>query len=64
MTGPAAAPLEYQLIGLTESRDVGDTLSALDQKQGRLRLQALIAEWPRRDPGNSRRERHRPDRQT
>lgn len=47
MTGPTAAPLEYQLIGLTESGDVGDILSALDQKQGRVRLQALIAEWLR-----------------
>ncbi|WP_225708311.1 hypothetical protein [Bradyrhizobium cenepequi] len=49
MTGPVAAPLEYQLIGLTESGDVGDILSALDQKQGRVRLQALIAEWLRMD---------------
>jgi hypothetical protein len=48
MTGPTAAPLEYQLIGLTESGDVGDILSALDQKQGRIRLQAF-AEWLRMD---------------
>jgi hypothetical protein len=47
MTGPAATPLEYQLVGLTESGDVGDILSGLDQKQGRIRLQALIAEWLR-----------------
>ena len=47
MTGPAAALSEYQLIGLTERGDVGDILSTLDQKQGRVRLQALIAEWLR-----------------
>jgi hypothetical protein len=44
----ASAPLsEYQLIGLTESGDVGDLLQGLDQKRGRVRLQALIAEWLR-----------------
>ncbi len=47
MTGAAATPLEYQLVGLTESGDVGDILFGLDQKQGRVRLQALIAEWLR-----------------
>lgn len=49
MTGLVAAPLEYQLIGLAESGDVGNILSTLDQKQGRVRLQALIAEWLRVD---------------
>jgi len=47
MPGSAATPLEYQLVGLTESGTVGDILSGLDQKQGRIRLQALIAEWLR-----------------
>ena len=49
MTGPAATPLEYQLVGLTESGEVGDILSGLDQKQGRVRLQALIAQGLRRE---------------
>jgi len=40
-------PIEYQLIGLTEDGDAGDLLSGLDQKQGRIRLQALISEWLR-----------------
>lgn len=40
-------PIEYQLIGLTEDGSVGDLLSGLDQKQGRIRLQALISEWLR-----------------
>lgn len=40
-------PTEYQLIGLTEDGSVGDLLSGLDQKQGRVRLQALISEWLR-----------------
>lgn len=44
MTGE---PTEYQLIGLTEDGSVGDLLSGLDQKQGRIRLQALISEWLR-----------------
>lgn len=47
--GAVAAPLEYQLIGLTVSGDVAEIFSALDQKQGRVRLQALIAEWLRMD---------------
>ena len=42
-----AGPLEYQLIGLTEGGDIGDLLSSLDQKQARIRLQALVAEWLR-----------------
>lgn len=40
-------PTEYQLIGLTEDGSVGDLLSGLDEKQGRVRLQALISEWLR-----------------
>ncbi|WP_245294793.1 hypothetical protein [Rhizobium rhizosphaerae] len=43
----AATPSEYQLIGLTEAGDAGDLLIGLDQKQGRVRLQALISEWLR-----------------
>jgi hypothetical protein len=39
--------IEYQLIGLTEDGDAGDLLSGLDQKRGRVRLQALISEWLR-----------------
>lgn len=35
--------MEYQLIGLTASGDVDEIFSALDQKQGRVHLQALIA---------------------
>ena len=42
-----AGPSEYQLIGLTEGGDIGDLLSSLDQKQARIRLQALVAEWLR-----------------
>lgn len=38
---------EYQLIGITEDGGFGDLLSGLDQKQGRVRLQALISEWLR-----------------
>lgn len=41
------APTEYQLIGLTEDGGVGNLLSDRDQKQGRVRLQALISEWLR-----------------
>jgi hypothetical protein len=47
MTAPSAPPIEYQLIGLTEDGDAGDLLLGLDQKQGRVRLQALISEWLR-----------------
>jgi hypothetical protein len=43
---PTAA-LEYQLIGLREDGDIGDLLADKDQKDGRIRLQALIAEWLR-----------------
>lgn len=43
----APPPIEYQLIGLTEGGDVGDLLADLDQKRGRVRLQALISEWLR-----------------
>lgn len=43
----ALTPSEYQLIGLTEGGDAGDLLIGLDQKQGRVRLQALISEWLR-----------------
>lgn len=43
----ALVPCEYQLIGLTEGGDAGDLLIGLDQKQGRVRLQALISEWLR-----------------
>lgn len=43
----ALTPSEYQLIGLTEGGDAGDLLIGLDQKQARVRLQALISEWLR-----------------
>ncbi len=42
-----AVPIEYQLVGLTEEGRDGDLLVGLDQKQGRVRLQALISEWLR-----------------
>ena len=42
---PPPVPIEYQLIGLTEDGNAGDLLLGLDQKQGRVRLQALISEW-------------------
>lgn len=42
-----AVPIEYQLVGLTEEGRAGDLLVGLDQKQGRVRLQALISEWLR-----------------
>lgn len=41
------APSEYQLIGLSEDGNVNDLLSELNAKEGRQRLQALIAEWLR-----------------
>ncbi|MFG1179368.1 SIR2 family protein [Xanthobacter versatilis] len=44
---PPPVPIEYQLIGLTEDGNAGDLLLGLDQKQGRVRLQALISEWLR-----------------
>ena len=46
MTSIAASPLEYRLIGLTEDGDAGDLLSGLGQKQGRVRLHALIIRSP------------------
>ena len=47
MTVTSPAPIEYRLTGLAEDGNVGDLLSGLDQKQGRVRLQALISEWLR-----------------
>lgn len=47
MTAVPPTPIEYQLIGLAEDGGVGDLLAGLDQKQGRVRLQALISEWLR-----------------
>ncbi|RVP47335.1 SIR2 family protein [Sinorhizobium medicae] len=47
MTDFTHPPIEYQLVGLTQSGDVGDLLTGLDQKHGRIRLQALISEWLR-----------------
>ena len=47
MTAASPSPTEYQLIGLTEDGSTGDLLLGLDQKQGRIRLQALISEWLR-----------------
>jgi hypothetical protein len=40
-------PSEYQLIGLSEDGKVNNLLSELNAKEGRQRLQALIAEWLR-----------------
>lgn len=40
-------PREYRLIGPSDDVSVSDVLSALDEKQARQRLQALIAEWLR-----------------
>lgn len=47
MTSGTPEPIEYQLVGLTEDGNAGDLLASLDQKQGRIRLQALISEWLR-----------------
>lgn len=47
MMAPSIPLIEYQLVGLTEGGDAGDLLLGLDQKQGRVRLQALISEWLR-----------------
>ena len=47
MTATPPGPTDYQLIGLTEDGGIGDLLAGLDQKQGRVRLQALISEWLR-----------------
>lgn len=43
----AASPGTHQLIGLTEDGNIGNLLADLDQKQGRIRLQALVSEWLR-----------------
>lgn len=43
----AASVRAYALWGPTESGDIGDLLSELPPKEGRLRLQALLAEWLR-----------------
>ncbi len=40
-------PIDYQLIGLADDGDVGDLLEELDDKQGRIRIQALVSEWLR-----------------
>lgn len=40
-------PVTYQLIGPGEGGEISDLLAELDQKQGRVRLQALISEWLR-----------------
>jgi hypothetical protein len=40
-------PPDYQLIGPSEDGQVSDLLTNLTPKDGRLRLQALIAEWLR-----------------
>jgi hypothetical protein len=47
MTTVPPTPIEYQLIGLAEDGGIGDLLAGLDQKHGRVRLQALISEWLR-----------------
>ena len=48
MSGEAnKPPAEYQLIGLAEDGGVADLLSGKTAKEGRQRLQALIAEWLR-----------------
>lgn len=47
MTDSTFTRVEYRLIGLAEGGEVGDVLAGLDPKQGRIRLQALIAEWLR-----------------
>lgn len=47
MTATPESRTDYQLIGLAEDGRVGDLLVGLDQKQGRIRLQALISEWLR-----------------
>jgi hypothetical protein len=40
-------PSEYQLIGPSEDGEINDLLAAMNAKNSRLRLQALIAEWLR-----------------
>ena len=48
MSGDAKEPLsEYQLIGPAEDGQINDLLSGKTTKEGRQRLQALIAEWLR-----------------
>ena len=47
MTTASTPPNEYQLVGQTEDGSAGDLLQDLDQKAGRIRLQALISEWLR-----------------
>ena len=48
MSGDASEPLsEYQLIGPAEDGMINDLLSGKTVKEGRQRLQALIAEWLR-----------------
>ena len=47
MTATSPDTIDYQLIGLVEDGGTGDLLAELDQKQGRVRLQALISEWLR-----------------
>ena len=47
MTATPPDMIDYQLIGLAEDGGIGDLLAGLDQKQGRVRLQALISEWLR-----------------
>lgn len=47
MTATPQNRINYQLIGPAEDGGVGDLLAGLDQKQGRIRLQALISEWLR-----------------
>ncbi|MGD0631241.1 MAG: hypothetical protein ABR987_18075 [Terracidiphilus sp.] len=42
---PKKTSTEYQLIGLSEDGKVNNLLSELNTKEGRQRLQALIAEW-------------------
>ena len=44
---PKKTSTEYQLIGLSEDGKVNNLLSELNAKEGRQRLQALIAEWLR-----------------
>lgn len=41
------APIEYQLIGPSEDGQINDLLAKMTAKEGRQRLQALIAEWLR-----------------
>ena len=48
MSGDASGPpSEYQLIGPAEDGQINDLLSGKTAKEGRQRLQALIAEWLR-----------------